>query len=351
MGGDFGPSVTVPAAIRALATYQDLSVVLVGDESQIKALLQHAGTALRARLDVLHTSVTAHHESKPESVLRNSRESSMFLAVTLVKEGRVDACVSAGDTGALLLSGRHLLKNIPGISKPAMIASVPLHRVESKAYILDVGANVSNDATELFEFAIMGSVQAEAVDRISRPRVALLNVGQEEHKGTPAIREAAERLAQTPAVDYIGYIEGNELFSGKADVIVCDGFSGNITSYEFTGTQPLDVPQALDVKEELERIDELIEQLLKAVAQGGLLSRLSTFLAAPLLRLLRREIDPAQFNGASVIGLQGIIVKSHGHADTDAFYHAISQAYRESSDRVPEKIAARMASLLPIPAA
>ena len=333
MGGDFGPSVTVPAAIRALATYQDLSVVLVGDESQIKALLQHAGTALRARLDVLHTSVTAHHESKPESVLRNSRESSMFLAVTLVKEGRVDACVSAGDTGALLLSGRHLLKNIPGISKPAMIASVPLHRVESKAYILDVGANVSNDATELFEFAIMGSVQAEAVDRISRPRVALLNVGQEEHKGTPAIREAAERLAQTPAVDYIGYIEGNELFSGKADVIVCDGFPGNITIKTSAG------------------VVRVIEQLLKAVAQGGLLSRLSTFLAAPLLRLLRREIDPAQFNGASVIGLQGIIVKSHGHADTDAFYHAISQAYRESSDRVPEKIAARMASLLPIPAA
>ena len=333
MGGDFGPSVTVPAAIRALATYQDLSVVLVGDESQIKALLQQAGTVLRPRLDVLHTSVTAHNESKPESVLRNSRESSMFLAVNLVKEGRVDACVSAGDTGALLLSGRHLLKTIPGVSKPAMIASVPLHSVGSKAYILDVGANVSNDATELFEFAIMGSIQAEAVDRIAAPRVALLNVGQEEHKGTPAIREAAERLAQTPSLHYIGYIEGNELFSGKADVIVCDGFSGNITIKTSAG------------------VIRVIEQLLKAVAQNGLLSRLYTFLAAPLLQLLRREIDPAQFNGASVIGLQGIIVKSHGHADTDAFYHAIAQAYREASDGLPEKIATRMASLLPAPAA
>ncbi|MCP5357264.1 MAG: phosphate acyltransferase PlsX [Pseudomonadales bacterium] len=333
MGGDFGPSVAVPAAIRALATYQDLSVVLVGDEPQIKALMQQAGVSSTSRLELLHTAVSVHNDSKPESVLRNSRESSMFLAVNLVKEGRVDACVSAGNTGALLLSGRHLLKNIPGISKPAMIASVPLRGVGSKAYILDVGANVSNDAAELFEFAVMGSIQAESVDRISAPRVALLNVGHEEHKGTPTIRETATHLAQTTSLNYIGYIEGNELFSGKADVIVCDGFSGNITIKTSAG------------------VVRVIEQVLKSTAEKGLLSRLLLLLAAPLLRRLRREIDPAQFNGASVIGLQGIIVKSHGHAHADAFYHAIAQAYREASDCVPEKIATRMASLVQAPMA
>src|SRR5690606_16727706 len=156
------------------------------------------------------TPVSVHNDSKPETVLRKSKESSMFLAVNLVKECRVDACVSAGNTGALLLCGRHLLKNIAGVSKPAMIASVPLRGVGSKAYILDVGANVCNDAQELFEFAVMGAIQAEAVDRIPSPRIALLNVGHEEHKGTPAIREAAARLANTPSLHYIGYVEGNE---------------------------------------------------------------------------------------------------------------------------------------------
>src|SRR5690606_38461578 len=156
--------------------------------------------------------------------------------------------------------------------------------------------NVCNDAQELFEFAVMGAIQAEAVDRIPSPRIALLNVGHEEHKGTPAIREAAARLANTPSLHYIGYVEGNELFSGKADVVVCDGFSGNITIKTSAG------------------VVRVIEQLLRASASKGPVSRVLTLLASPVLRRLRREIDPAQFNGASVIGLQGIVVKSHGHA-------------------------------------
>lgn len=327
MGGDFGPSVTVPAAMRALAAHQELAIVLVGDESQIKAMMNNAGISQSPRLEILHTCVSVQNDSRPESVLRKSKESSMFLAVNLVKERRVDACVSAGNTGALLLTGRHLLKNIPGITKPAMIASVPLLALSSKVYLLDVGANVTNDARELFEFAVMGALQAQAVSKLSRPRIALLNVGHEEHKGTPAIKEAARHLEATKSLHFIGYIEGNEIFSGKADVIVCDGFSGNITIKSSAG------------------VVRVIEQFLKASASKGLLARLQTCLARPVLRRLRKQLDPSQFNGASVIGLQGIIVKSHGNAHENAFFYAIEQAYREASDSVPEKIAARIKEL------
>jgi glycerol-3-phosphate acyltransferase PlsX len=324
MGGDFGPSVTVPAALRALAAHNDLNLLLVGDEPQIKALLTKTDANLLHRLEILHTSVCVENDSKPESVLRSSKESSMFLAVNLVKEGRANACVSAGNTGALLLAGRHLLKTIPGISKPAIIASIPLHAMRRNAYILDVGANVYSDAKTLQEFAIMGSIQAGAVNHLEKPRVALLNVGHEEHKGTATIREAAALLQQTESLHYVGFVEGNEIFMDTADVVVCDGFSGNITIKTSAG------------------VVRVIEQLLKAQASRSLFSRFLSLLASPLLKQLRRQLDPAQFNGASVLGLQGIIVKSHGHARSHAFYFAIEQALKEVIDCVPEQIAERM---------
>ena len=328
MGGDFGPSVTVPAALRALAAHEDLALVLLGEEAQIKAQLSGADTRLIQRLEILHTSVCVEDDSKPESVLRKSKESSMFLAVNLVREGRADACVSAGNTGALLLAGRHLLKTLPGISKPAIIASVPLHLMGRNAYILDVGANVCNSARELLEFAIMGSVQASAVSRIDKPRVALLNVGHEEHKGTAIIREAAQLLQQTESLHYVGFVEGNEIFMDRADVVVCDGFSGNITIKTSAG------------------VVRVIEQMLKERISSSFFSRLLALLASPLLRQLRAQIDPAQFNGASVLGLQGIIVKSHGNANSNAFFFAIEQALKELTDRVPALIAQRMEALL-----
>lgn len=328
MGGDFGPSVTVPAALRALAVHKELSLILVGNEPQIKALLSGARENITQRVEILHTSVCIEDDSRPDSVLRKSKESSMFLAVKLVKDARADACVSAGNTGALLLAGRHLLKTIPGISKPAIIASIPLHTKQSNAYILDVGANVSNSADELLEFGIMGSVLASAVDRIESPRVALLNVGHEEHKGTAQIRAAAKLLEQTHLLNYIGYVEGNEIFNDKADVIVCDGFSGNITIKTSAG------------------VVKVLERLLKARASSSIMSRIMSIAAAPVLRQLRAQIDPAQFNGASVLGLQGIIVKSHGHAHIKAFFYAIEQALKEVSDKVPTLIAARMESVV-----
>jgi len=327
MGGDFGPSVTVPAALRALAAHDDLALILLGDQAQINAQLSGVDPRLMQRLEILHTSVCVENDSKPESVLRKSKESSMFLAVNLVREGRADACVSAGNTGALLLAGRHLLKTLPGISKPAIIASVPLHAMGRNTYILDVGANLCSNARELLEFAIMGSIQASVVSRIGEPRVALLNVGHEEHKGTAIIREAAQLLQQTESVHYVGFVEGNEIFTDKADVVVCDGFSGNITIKTSAG------------------VVRVIEQMLKQRASSSFFSRLLSLLASPLLKQLRAQIDPAQFNGASVLGLQGIIVKSHGHAHSKAFFFAIEQALKEVIDNVPSLIARRMEAL------
>ncbi len=327
MGGDFGPSVTVPAALRALHAHDDLSLILVGDEPQINALLSGASATLLQRLEILHTSVRVEDDCKPESVLRKSKESSMFLSVNLVKESRADACVSAGNTGALLLAGRHLLKTIPGVSKPAIIANIPLYEDQRHTYILDVGANVTSEAKQLHEFAIMGSILAQAVDAIAQPRVALLNVGHEEHKGTAQIRDAARLIEQTSSINYVGYIEGNEIFSNKADVVVCDGFAGNVTIKTSAG------------------VVKVLERLLKAQASKGPFSRLMTIAAAPMLRRLRKQIDPVQFNGASVLGLQGIIVKSHGHAQVQAFYYAIEQAFKEVTDCVPQLISARMNEL------
>lgn len=327
MGGDFGPSVTVPAALRALQAHEDLSLILVGDEQQINALLVGVSAKLQQRVEILHTNVCVEDESKPESVLRKSKDSSMFLSVNLVKEARADACVSAGNTGALLLAGRHLLKTIPGISKPAIIANIPLYAEQRHAYILDVGANVNSEANELHEFAIMGSILASAVDKIEQPRVALLNVGHEEHKGTAQIRDAAKLIEQTDSLNFIGYIEGNEIFSNKADVVVCDGFAGNVTIKTSAG------------------VVQVLERLLKAQTSSSIASALMTFAATPMLRRLRKQIDPVQFNGASVLGLQGIIVKSHGHAQVQAFYFAIEQAFKEVTDCVPSLISARMKEL------
>ena len=327
MGGDFGPSVTVPAALRALAVHDDLTLILLGDQAQIDAQLSGVDSSLSQRLEIIHTSVCVENDSKPKSVLRKSKESSMFLAVNLVHEGRANACVSAGNTGALLLAGRHLLKTLPGISKPAIIASVPLHTMGRSTYILDVGANLCSSARELLEFAIMGSIQASVVSGIGKPRVALLNVGHEEHKGTAIIREAAQLLQQTESLNYVGFVEGNEIFTDKADVVVCDGFSGNITIKTSAG------------------VVRVIEQILKQSVSSSFFSRLLGLLASPLLRQLRAQIDPAQFNGASVLGLQGIIVKSHGHAHSTAFFFAIEQALKEVIDCVPSLITRRMEAL------
>lgn len=328
MGGDFGPSVAIPAALKSLYLHPELSLVAVGDEAEIEQHLRGLPQDIRQRLEVFHTLIRMENSSKPETVLRKFKDSSMYLAVNMVKDGSVHACVSAGNTGALLLTGRHLLKTIPGITKPAIIASIPAPISGRRCYILDVGANINTNAEQLLEFAVMGSVLASSLNGIESPRIGLLNIGSEEHKGTEQIRLAARLLENTTALNYIGFVEGNEIFNGRVDVVVCDGFAGNITIKTSAG------------------VVKVMEDLLKERTAKNWLTQLAALFAMPLLSPLKAQIDPARFNGASLLGLQGIIVKSHGNAQTEGFFHAIEQAVREVTDNVPELISSRMAQFL-----
>jgi glycerol-3-phosphate acyltransferase PlsX len=328
MGGDFGPSVTVSASLNFLLDHEDTNLVLIGDSARIEPLLTDLDAPTRSRLEVIHTSVCVLNESNPVDALRNFKESSMYLAVNLVKEKQADACVSAGNTGALLMIGRHILKTIPGISKPAIVASIPFPLAGGRGLLLDVGANVICDAQNFLEFAVMGSVLAASIKPGSNPRVALLNIGEEEHKGTEQIRLAAKLMERTETLQYIGYIEGNELFSGKADVIVCDGFSGNLSIKTSEG------------------VVKVIAGLFRQGTTGNLMSRIAGLMALPLLNRMQAKIDPSQFNGASVLGLQGTIVKSHGSASVSGFQSAISQALREVKSDVPSIIQKQMTGIL-----
>ena len=324
MGGDHGPHVTVSAALKALRRHPDLHLVLVGPQQEITPSLDSLPPALRARASVLHTDDVISNHDRPDRILRSSPNSSMFIAIDQVKQGQADACVSAGNTGALLMAGRHLLKTIPGIDKPAIMAMIPVTRAGGYSYLLDVGANVRNSARELYQFACMGAVLASSLSGRKPARVALLNIGEESIKGTPVIQEAAGLLADNPDFEYLGYIEGNQLFSGHADVIVCDGFTGNIT-----------------IKTSAGAVKALQALMRRSIARRWYYKTFSWILK-PLLRDLRREIDPARYNGATLVGLQGIIVKSHGNANEQGFLKAIEHALRQINDNVPALIAGKM---------
>lgn len=326
MGGDFGPPVTVPAALAALETHPLLHLTLVGDEQQINPLLAPISANNADRVDIVHTDIAVSSHARPDSVLRGGRDSSIFIAVDRVRQGVADACVSAGNTGALLMAGRHLLEAIPGIDKPAIMATLPATRAGGYSYLLDVGANVSNNAAELYQFALMGAVLATSLSDRPHARVALLNIGAEANKGTPEIREAAALLANNPDVNYIGFIEGNQLFDGVADVIVCDGFTGNITIKTSAGAV------------------KVMQRLLLGNIRSTWYYRLLGLLARPLLQDIRKELNPSRYNGATLVGLRGIIVKSHGNASQDGFERAINHAIKQIEDNVPALIAGKMQS-------
>jgi|SRR5690554_4114980 len=330
MGGDFGPPVTVPAAVKALRRHPGLRLYLVGDQQKITPFLQGLAADEQQRLEVLHTEMVISNQARPDSILRSYRESSMYLTVDLVRQGVADACVSAGNTGALLLAGRHLLKTIPGIDRPAIIATLPATRAGGYTYLLDVGANTRCNASELCQYALMGSVLASSLTDKQRPRVALLNIGEEEHKGTPAIRETSRLLNASPDIEYIGFVEGNQLFDGKADVIVCDGFTGNITIKTSAGAV------------------EVLHRVMRRGLTRRWYYRLFGWAVSPLLKDLWKELQPARYNGATLVGLQGIIVKSHGNARQDGFARAIEHALYQVADDVPARIQARMSSLAPV---
>ncbi len=325
MGGDHGPRVVVPAATQALERHPDLHLVLVGQEPDLREQLQAHGAGTE-RISIRHCSQVVGMDEPPSQAMRNKRDSSMRVALDMVRSGEADGCVSAGNTGALMATARYLLKTLPGIERPAIMSTIPTW--DGATHMLDLGANVDCSSDHLFQFAVMGAVAAEATHDLAQPRVGLLNVGEEEIKGNEQVKQAAERLGAAEELHYIGYVEGDGVYRGEADVVVCDGFVGNVALKTSEG------------------VASLISGYLRSEFQRNLLTRLAGLVAWPVLRSLRGRIDPRQYNGASLLGLRGVALKSHGSADTFAFGRAIDTAAREAEQGVPNLIEARIERLL-----
>lgn len=331
MGGDFGPSVTVPASLHVLQKYQHLHLVLAGDKQKIDSELakhRHNHSSSLERLEIIHTTEQVGMDELPSQALRTKKDSSMRVAINQIKHGKAQACVSAGNTGALMAIARFVLKTLPGVDRPAIITSLPTLSPEKEVRVLDLGANVDSSAEHLFQFAVMGSVLVSALDNIKRPRVGLLNIGEEEIKGNDQVKHTAQLLSESKFINYIGYIEGDDIFSGEADVVVCDGFVGNVALKTLEGSANMFVVYA------------------KRAFNQNWLTRISAFLAQPALKYLKKTLDPGRRNGASLIGLQGIVIKSHGGANMLAFANAINEAVHEVENNIPELIRKEVGILL-----
>ncbi|MBS0974451.1 phosphate acyltransferase PlsX [Serratia rubidaea] len=331
MGGDFGPCVTVPASLQALASNLQLHLLLVGDPDAISPLLAKADPHLLERLQVVPAASVIADDAKLSQAIRASRGTSMRVALEQVNSGAAQACISAGNTGALMGLAKLLLKPLDGIERPALMTVLP-NQQRSKTVVLDLGANVECDSTMLVQFAVMGAVMAEEVVGIAQPRVALLNIGEEESKGLDNIREAAAILRKTPTINYIGYLEGNDLLTGKTDVMVCDGFVGNVTLKTMEG------------------VIRLFLSLLKSSGDGGKQAWWLKWLGRWLQKRVAGRfghLNPDQYNGACLLGLRGTVIKSHGAANQKAFAVAIEQAVQAVQRQIPNRIAARLEAVLP----
>lgn len=325
MGGDFGPRNIVQASIACLLATPSLHLTLVGQAPLLEALIARHSGVDRSRLHVVHASEIITMDERPSQALRGKPDSSMRVALGLLAEGKAHACVSAGNTGALMALSRFVLKTLPGIDRPAMVAAIPTQR--GYCQLLDLGANVDCTAEHLYQFAVMGSVAAEALG-VVRPRVALLNVGTEDIKGNQQVKLAASLLQAAPGLNYIGFVEGDGLYRGEADVVVCDGFVGNVLLKSSEGL-------ALMIGERIERL-----------FRRNVWSRLVGGLARPVLSRLKADLAPARHNGASFLGLQGIVVKSHGSADALGFQSAIQRALIEIQENLPQRLRGRLEDLL-----
>jgi len=325
MGGDFGVTVVAKAAVDYLEEHQNISLILVGDQQEITSELNKLNVKPYERLKIHHASQKVEMDEPPSQALRNKKDSSMRVAINLVKEGVADAAVSAGNTGALMATSRYVLKTLPGIDRPAITSLMP--SMYGKTYMLDLGANVGCSSQHLLQFAVMGSVLANAVDEIKHPKVGLLNVGEEEIKGNEQVKEAHEVLRQT-GLNYIGYVEGDDIYCGDVEVVVCDGFVGNVSLKTSEGVAKIVAHYA---KEEFSR---------------NIFTKLCGLFALPVLKAFKKRIDPRRYNGASLLGLHGVVVKSHGGADAYSFQHAIEIAHIEASQQVPKKIESRIEEYL-----
>lgn len=324
MGGDHGPAITVPGALAALRKLPDLKLVLAGQRAILeKEIARHRGVD-HTRLRIENATQVVGMDEPPAQALRGKKDSSMRVAINLVKSGAAQAVVSAGNTGALMATARFVFKTLPGIDRPAIITALPT--INGHVHVLDLGANVDSSPEQLLQFGIMGALLVGAVEHRENPRVALLNVGTEAIKGNEVVK-LADELFRASALNYQGYIEGDEIYTGNMDVIVCDGFVGNV---------------ALKTTEGLAH---MISQFMKEEFKRNPFAMLAGLVALPVLKAFRRRVDPRRYNGASLVGLNGIAIKSHGGTDAVGFEHAIRVAVDEVRNQVPKLIGERLTSL------
>lgn len=317
MGGDHGPHVTIPAALSALEQDDSLNIVLVGLTDAIEAELKVLKAETSPRLRIHHATQVVAMDEQPQSAMKNKKDSSMRVAINLVKSGEALACVSAGNTGALMATARFVLKTLPGIDRPAIAGVFP--SVKGKCYILDLGANADCTPSQLLQFSIMGSMLVSCVEHKDNPTVGLLNIGSEDIKGSEIVKETANLLRESH-LNFYGNIEGNDIFKGTTDVVVCDGFVGNVTLKASEG------------------LIQMIGKFLSEEFKRNWLTKLMGLACKPVLSAFKKRLDPRLYNGASFLGLRGIVVKSHGGADKIAFLNAIQTAVEESRSGVLKRI-------------
>ena len=331
MGGDHGPAVTVPAALSFLDQTADAELVLVGLENVIRDELAKHTQAQPPRLTIRHASETVTMDDPLETALRRKKDSSMRVAINLVKEGQAQACVSAGNTGALMAVSRYVLKTLPGVDRPAICTILP-NQKDGPTYMLDLGANVDCEPLHLHQFALMGSALVSAVEGKAKPTVGLLNVGEEDIKGNEVVKQTAELLRQDHAkgvLNFYGNVEGNDIFEGTTDIVVCDGFVGNVTLKAVEG------------------LGRFVKSVMQAEFKSNPVNMMGALIARGALKSISQRLNPSRYNGASLLGLRGLVFKSHGGADAYGFEWAIKRAYEAAKHDVLSRIAISIAELMP----
>ena len=326
MGGDHGPSVTIPASINALSKYDQLHIILVGDKELIQTELQK-NKYTNTRLSIQHASEVVEMDESPQSALKNKKDSSMRVAINLIKEEKAQACVSAGNTGALMATARYVLKMLPGIDRPAIASSLPSQK--GTTYMLDLGANTDCTAENLLQFAVMGAMLVSSVTGNPKPSIGLLNIGSEDIKGNEVVKQAGELLRRSH-LNFYGNVEGNDIFKGTTDVIVCDGFVGNVALKSAEG------------------IAQLMGRFLTQEFKRNWITKSMAFVSLLVLNRFKKRLDPRRYNGASFLGLKGIVIKSHGGADSYSFFYAIRTAIEESKNNVLENIQKQLELEVPL---
>jgi glycerol-3-phosphate acyltransferase PlsX len=330
MGGDHGPSVTIPAALSFLAAEPDAELILVGLEPELRAELKKHKAEHHSRLSVVHASEVVAMDDPLEVALRRKKDSSMRVAIELVKDGKAKACVSAGNTGALMAVSRYVLKTMAGVDRPAICSILP-NQKDAPTYMLDLGANVDCEPHHLHQFAIMGSVLFSAMEGVQRPTIGLLNVGTEEIKGNEVVKATAKLLRESHErglLNFYGNVEGNDIFKGTTNIVVCDGFVGNVTLKSVEG------------------LARFFKQVLTTEFKRNILTMAGALIATSAIKMIVKRLNPSRYNGASLIGLRGLVFKSHGGADAYSYEWAIKRAFDAAKYNVQEQLSSRIAELM-----